>query len=212
MKKRFLLHRVNWIIHDHKGSVPNVPTDSWWLWMSHCEIFQFFFPTVMDVSSNLTLYCCDQDSAHVLIGKCHGKCFWEGEREGICVLMKWEVPSVLFIRPRNLKEYIYTCQLLSNVDGIVCYFSLWDFISCGFPCQESCSIFPAHCWLQVSWAHSFQYCVCSSMWCLCTVQYCFCFEHRFWRNLCILSSTGLSKDLPYYRSDALELWLALSFS
>lgn len=50
--------------------------------------FNFFSPTVMDVRSNLTLYCCDQDSAHVLIGKCHGKCFWEGEREGICVLMK----------------------------------------------------------------------------------------------------------------------------
>lgn len=104
-----------------------------------------------------------------------------------------------------LKTYIYACQLLSNVDGIVCYFSFWDFISCGFPGQESCSIFPAHYWLQVSGVCSFQYWVCSSMWHPCTVQYCFCFLHRFWRHLCILSSTGLSKDLPYYRADALEL-------
>lgn len=44
--------------------------------------FKFFFLTVMKVSSNLALYCCDQDSVHVLVGKCHGKCFWwERERE-----------------------------------------------------------------------------------------------------------------------------------
>lgn len=128
------------------------------------------------------------------------------EKEKAYVYLRSEKCPVYFLLDQEiLKTCIYTCQLLSNVDGIVCYFSLWDFISCGFPCQESCSIFPAHCRLQVSGVHSFQYCVCSSMWCPCTVQYCFSFEHRFWRNLCILSSTGLSKDLPYYRADALEL-------